>query len=44
METLVYGSKKWHKIVAMYNFYPCTNGMGVVVYVSENGRYKYYKD
>lgn len=44
MTILKYLSKRWHKEVTRQNFYPCTNYMGEVVYVSEDGRYKYYKD
>lgn len=44
MTILKYGSKRWEKEIARQNFYPQTNYMGEVVYVSEDGRYKYYKD
>lgn len=44
MVTLIYGSKRWLKEIKRQNFYPCTNYMGEVVYVSEDGKFKYYKD
>lgn len=44
MTILVYKSKSWEKEIARQNFYPCTNYLGEIVYVSEDGRFKYYKD